>query len=55
MPEAMPAGTVYRSNVGYSVVNKTGGKFRVYSPVGILVAVANSLDEAQRMIERKAK
>lgn len=55
MPEAMPNGTVYRSNVGFSVVNKTGGKFRVYSPVGTLIAVANSLEEAQRMIERKAK
>lgn len=55
MPEAMPNGTVYRSSVGYNVVNKNGGKFRVYSPAGILVAVANSLEEAQRMIERKAK
>lgn len=55
MPEAMPNGTVYRSSVGYNVVNKNGGKFRVYSPVGTLIAVANSLEEAQRMIERKAK
>lgn len=54
MPEAMPNGTVYRSNVGFSVVNKTGGKFRVYSPVGVLLGVANSLEEAQRMIKRKA-
>jgi len=50
----MPNGTVYRSNVGFSVVNKTGGKFRVYSPVGVLLGVANSLEEAQRMIKRKA-
>lgn len=55
MPETMPNGTVYRSNIGFTVVNKNGGKFRVYSPVGILVAVANTLEESQRMIERKAK
>lgn len=55
MPESMPNGTVYRSNIGFTVVNKNGGKFRVYSPVGILVAVANTLEESQRMIERKAK
>lgn len=55
MPEAMPNGTIYRSNIGFTVVNKNGGKFRVYSPVGTLIAVANSLEEAQRMIERKAK
>jgi hypothetical protein len=54
-PEAMPNGTVYRSNVGFNVVNKAGGKYRVYSPVGILVGVANSLEESQRMIERKVK
>ena len=35
----MPNGTVYREASGYSVVNKAGAKFRVYSPVGALLGV----------------
>jgi hypothetical protein len=52
-PEAMPNGTVYREGNGYSVVNKTGAKFRVYSPLGALLGVANSLADAERMIRKR--
>ena len=52
-PEAMPNGTVYREASGYSVVNKAGAKFRVYSPVGALLGVANSLADAERMIRKR--
>lgn len=52
-PEAMPNGTVYRADYGYSVVNKTGGKFRVFSPLGELIAVAKSLEEAERHIQKR--
>ena len=55
MPEAMPNGTVYQADFGYQVVNKTGGKFRVYSPLGTIIAVANSLEEAKRVIAKKAR
>ena len=52
-PEAMPNGTVYRADFGYTVVNKNGGKFRVFSPVGELIAVAKSLEEAERLIAKR--
>ena len=55
MPEAMPNGTVYQADFGYQVVNKSGGKYRVYSPLGTIIAVANSLEEAKRVIEKKAR
>jgi hypothetical protein len=39
---------------GYRILpGKTKGKLRVYSPSGSLVGVVGSVDDAQRMIQKK--
>ena len=41
---------------GYRILpGKTKGKLRVYSPSGSLVGVVGSVDDAQRMIQKKLK
>jgi hypothetical protein len=38
-----------------AIPGKTKGSFRLYGPAGSLIGIASSLDEAQRILRRKAK
>jgi hypothetical protein len=51
---AMPG--AYSFQGGYRAIpGKAKGSFRLYGPAGSLIGIASSLDEAQRIIRRKAK
>lgn len=51
---AMPG--AYSFQGGYRAIpGKTKGSFRLYGPAGSLIGIASSLDEAQRILRRKAK
>ena len=51
---AMPG--AYSFPGGYRAIpGKTKGSFRLYGPAGSLIGIASSLDEAQRILRRKAK
>jgi hypothetical protein len=58
MPAPVPDPSIpgaYSMN-GYRILpGKTKGKLRVYSPSGALVGVVGSVDDAQRMIQRKLR
>jgi hypothetical protein len=41
--------------MNYRVIQKTGGKFRVYAPIGTLLGVAESLEKSKRLIEKRNK
>jgi len=46
----------YTFTGGYRALpGKTKGSFRLYGPAGSLIGIASSLDEAQRILRRKAK
>jgi hypothetical protein len=46
----------YSFQGGYRAIpGKAKGSFRLYGPAGSLIGIASSLDEAQRIIRRKAK
>ena len=45
----------YSFQGGYRAIpGKTKGSLRLYGPAGSLIGIAASLDEAQRIIRRKA-
>jgi hypothetical protein len=51
---AMPG--AYSFQGGFRAIpGKTKGSFRLYGPAGSLIGIASSLDEAQRILRRKAK
>jgi hypothetical protein len=51
---AMPG--AYSFTGGYRALpGKSKGSLRIYSPAGSLIGIASSLDEAQRILRRKAK
>jgi hypothetical protein len=51
---AMPG--AYSFQGGYRAIpGKTKGSLRLYGPAGSLIGIASSLDEAQRILRRKAK
>lgn len=51
---AMPG--AYSFPGGYRAIpGKTKGSLRLYGPAGSLIGIASSLDEAQRILRRKAK
>ena len=51
---AMPG--AYSFQGGYRAIpGKAKGSFRLYGPAGSLIGIASSLDEAQRILRRKAK
>ena len=54
-PEKLPNGQAWSTNMNYRVIQKTGGKFRVYAPIGTLIGVAESLEQAKRLIEKRNK
>lgn len=46
----------YSFTGGYRALpGKSKGSLRIYSPAGSLIGIAASLDEAQRIIRKKAK
>ena len=54
-PEKLPNGQAWSTDMNYRVIQKTGGKFRVYAPIGTLIGVAESLEQAKRLIEKRNK
>jgi hypothetical protein len=55
MPDASMPGA-YTMTGGYRALPaKAKGKLRIYGPLGQLVGIASSLDEAQRMVQRKLR
>ena len=57
MPQPDPSVPgAYSVTGGFRILpGKTKGRMRVYGPAGSLVGIAGSLDEAQRMIQRKTR
>lgn len=57
MPQPDPSVPgAYSVTGGFRILpGKTNGRLRVYGPAGSLVGIAGSLDEAQRMIQRKTR
>lgn len=54
-PEKLPNGQAWSTDMNYRVIQKTGGKFRVYAPIGTLIGVAESLEKSKRLIEKRNK
>jgi len=55
MPDASMPGAYTMTNGYRALPAKAKGKLRVYGPLGQLVGIASSLDEAQRMVQRKLR
>jgi len=53
-PEKLPNGQAWSTGNNYRVIQKTGGKYRVYAPVGAMIGVTETLEQAKRMIEKKS-
>jgi hypothetical protein len=53
-PEKLPNGQAWSTNMNYRVIQKTGGKYRVYAPVGAMIGVTETLEQARRLIEKKS-
>ena len=53
-PENLPNGKVWRGQSGFSIIQKDGGNFRVYSPLG-LIGVASSYEKAERLANKRAR
>jgi hypothetical protein len=41
--------------MNYRVIQKTGGKYRVYAPVGAMIGVTETLEQAKRLIDKRNK
>lgn len=52
--EQLPNGKVWRGQSGFSIIQKDGGNFRVYSPLG-LIGVASSYEKAERLANKRAR
>jgi len=53
-PEKLPNGQAWSTGNNYRVIQKTGGKYRVYAPVGAMIGITETLEQAKRMIEKKS-
>ena len=54
-PEKLPNGQAWSTDMNYRVIQKTGGKYRVYAPIGTLIGVTESLEQAKRLVEKRNK
>jgi hypothetical protein len=54
-PEKLPNGQAWSTNMNYRVIQKTGGKYRVYAPVGAMIGVTETLEQAKRLIDKRNK
>jgi hypothetical protein len=52
-PEKLPNGQAWSTGNNYRVIQKTGGKYRVYAPIGTMIGVTESLEQARRLIDKR--
>lgn len=53
--EKLPNGQAWSTDNNYRVIQKDGGKFRVYAPTGAMIGVADTLDKSKKLIEKKSR
>ena len=53
--EKLPNGQAWSTDNKYRVIQKEGGKFRVYAPTGTLIGVADTLDKSKKLIEKRSR
>lgn len=53
-PENLPHGKVWRGENGFSIVQKDGGNYRTYSPLGLL-GVSSTIEKAKQLIQTRLK
>jgi hypothetical protein len=53
--EKLPNGQAWSTNNKYRVIQKDGGKFRVYAPTGAMIGVADTLDKSKKLIEKRSR
>jgi hypothetical protein len=53
--EKLPNGQAWSTDNNYRVIQKQGGKFRVYAPTGAMIGVADTLDKSKKLIEKRSR
>lgn len=53
--EKLPNGQAWSTDNKYRVIQKDGGKYRVYAPTGTLIGVADTLDKSKKLIEKRSR
>ena len=53
--EKLPNGQAWSTDNNYRVIQKEGGKYRVYAPTGTLIGVADTLDKSKKLIEKRSR
>jgi hypothetical protein len=53
--EKLPNGQAWSTDNKYRVIQKDGGKFRVYAPTGSMIGVADTLDKSKKLIEKRSR
>jgi len=54
-PEKLPNGQAWSTDNNYRVIQKEGGKYRVYAPTGAMIGVADTLDKSKKLIEKRSR
>jgi len=54
-PEKLPNGQAWSTDNKYRVIQKEGGKYRVYAPTGVMIGVADTLDKSKKLIEKRSR
>ena len=54
-PEKLPNGQAWSTDNNYRVIQKEGGKYRVYAPTGVMIGVADTLDKSKKLIEKRSR
>lgn len=54
-PEKLPNGQAWSTDNKYRVIQKEGGKYRVYAPTGAMIGVADTLDKSKKLIEKRSR
>ena len=53
--EKLPNGQAWSTDNKYRVIQKDGGKYRVYAPTGAMIGVADTLDKSKKLIEKRSR
>jgi len=53
--EKLPNGQAWSTDNKYRVIQKEGGKYRVYAPTGAMIGVADTLDKSKKLIEKRSR
>jgi hypothetical protein len=53
--EKLPNGQAWSTDNNYRVIQKEGGKFRVYAPTGAMIGVEDTLDKSKKLIEKRSR